>query len=85
MDVGRLAGTAAELDPKAQIPEVTADNIRASLAKATDGKKTGAKLGDRVHVTSVERDETVLFECRDLGNPSASADGYLHRNYLRKD
>jgi hypothetical protein len=76
---------AAELDPKAQVPEVTADNIRASLAKATDGKKTDAKLGDRVHVTSVERDETVLFECRDLGNPSASGDGYLHRNYLRKD
>jgi hypothetical protein len=76
---------AAEFHPKTPVPAVSAENIRASLAKATDGKKTDAKLGDRVHVTSVERDETVLFECRDLGNPSASGDGYLHRNYLRKD
>lgn len=76
---------AAEFDSKSPVPQVTADNIRASLAKATDGKKTDTKLGDRVHVRSIEREETVLFECRDLGNPSAKADGYLHRNYLRKE
>jgi hypothetical protein len=77
---------AAEFDPKAQLTEPTGEQIRDALAKAEDGKKSNTQLSERIHVTSFDASDTVLFETRDLKNSSAAVpDSYLHRNYLRKD
>jgi hypothetical protein len=77
---------AAERMAEADVAAPTAEQIRAALAKATDGKKTHTQLGERIHITAVDAHDTVLFETHDLANSSAAVrDSYLHRNYLRKE
>lgn len=54
--------------------------VRAWLTEASRGKATEKQVSDRVRVLTLEAEEDVFSETRDVASPSE----WLHRNYIRR-
>jgi len=70
----------AELKPDLQPKPVADDHVRGFLAESEQANAATKEVTTRVRLVTREDDKNILFETQDR----AQRDGWVHRNYIRK-
>lgn len=71
----------AELQEEAKFDPATEEKARVFLEDAEKGTEAEKEITGRVKLLTREDDNNILFETRD----SKSKDGWIHRNYIKKN